>query len=168
MEISTEYNSNWNYSWFHNGIELNITSHKLYSIGKDVSGEYMVKISNNCDTIFKSINVKKKIKSVYFIENGELKECQQSIFTDEWHEKLDSHLEFIAFPNPTKQLVNVRIYRGQSDNYLVNVYDQLGKIILTKSISKEDQIDISNLSPGVYILEVTSDTTRKCEVLNIQ
>lgn len=96
-------------------------------------------------------------------------EClKDEIYNEEWYQKLESELEFIIFPNPTREIINLRIYRGHSEYYLVNIYDQMGKLVLEKKSIKEDQINISNLSLGIYIFEVVSDDTRKCVLLNLQ
>ena len=132
IEISTEYTPDWSYMWYHDGIELGISTNKLYSIGKDVSGKYSVRISNKCDTIHQDIVINKpKDKNKYKLRTVTLDECT-TLYTKEWHEKIDSPLEFIIFPNPTKEVINLRVYRGKSENYQVTIYDQLGRIILQK------------------------------------
>jgi hypothetical protein len=166
IEISTEYNPDWSYMWYHDGIELGISKNKLYSIGRDVSGKYSVRISNECDTIHQDIVISKP-KDKNKLRTVTLDECNTSLYTEEWYEKIDSKLEFIIFPNPTKEVINLRVYRGESENYQVIIYDQLGKVILKRKCKKEDQIDVSGLSTGIYIFEVTNDNIKKSELLFI-
>lgn len=170
MELSVGYNPNWLYNWHHNNVDLGITSNKLFSIGKNTHGDYKVIISNNCDTVTMSINIRKtKGKKVCYLGDVKIGECpNDGIYDDEWYQKLESELEFIIFPNPTKEFINLRIYRGKSEYYLVNIYDQMGKVVLEKKITREDQINVSTLSGGIYSFEVVGDNTRKREVLVLQ
>lgn len=172
LELSAEFRPDYTYNWYHDGDDLGITTNTLYSIGKNVSGEYKVRITNSCDTTYQSIVITKtKDNKRYNLGHLSLKYCDtklSEIYTEEWHEKLESQLEFIIFPNPTKEKINLRVYRGNSEVYEVIIYDQLGKIIIQKSCRPEDQIDISDLSPGIYIFEVLNDKTKRCEMLNIQ
>lgn len=172
LELSAEYRPDCSYNWYHNQFDLGINTNTLHSIGKDVTGEYKVRIANSCDTIYQSIAITKtKDNKKYRLGRIDLKECEtklSDIYTEEWYQKLESQLEFIIFPNPTKEIINLRVYRGNSENYQVTIYDQLGKIILQKKSKAEDQIDIPYLSPGIYIFEVLNDKTKKCDILSVQ
>ena len=69
------------------------------------------------------------------------------------------------YPNPVS---NGKLYISTSLNQAktVNIYDVLGKKILSKSMIGTE-LDISQLAPGVYILKVTENeisSTRKLVV----
>lgn len=172
LKLVCDYNPEWSYNWFHNKINLNIKSNVIYSIGKNVSGDYMVMVSNKCDTTYSEIKIKKpKDKNEYHLLISDLDECQTSfldLFDDEWHINLESPLSFIIFPNPTKSMLNFRVYRGISSTYQITIYDHLGKKVIEKTLNKEDQIDISFLSKGMYIFEAVSDNSKKCEIFIVQ
>ena len=172
LKLICEYNPKWSYTWFCNNVNLNVNSNIIYSIGRDVSGNYKVMVSNECDTTYSEIKIKKtKDKNEYYLSVSNLDECQNSLldlFDDSWYMELESPLSFIIFPNPTKTILNFRVYRGTSSNYQITIYDQLGKKVIEKTLSSEDEIDVSLLSKGIYIFEVISDNHKKCEIFNIQ
>ncbi len=62
---------------------------------------------------------------------------------------------FEVYPNPVKDIVNIS-YTQNIDK--VQVINLLGQEVITKSINtNEGQIDMSNLSKGVYLIKVTSE-----------
>lgn len=95
--------------------------------------------------------------------------AQSSLFTEEWHEKIESPLEFIVFPNPTNNnTINLRVYRGQSENYSIEISTSLGKVLYQNSCKKEDRIYLPEITDGIYIVEVTNDNVSKSEILIIK
>jgi len=64
-------------------------------------------------------------------------------------------VNFILFPNPAKERIHIS---SQETIKSSRVYDILGNII--KETSGLNSIDISNLSSGVYFIEVSTDTGR--------
>jgi subtilisin-like proprotein convertase family protein len=74
------------------------------------------------------------------------------------------------YPNPTTGIVNIDLGNANLDNKsIVKLYDIQGRIISTKEMnSSVDNINISNLSDGVYLITIengSSKTTKKI-VLN--
>lgn len=73
-----------------------------------------------------------------------------------------SFSEMNVFPNPSANIFNVEIvdaYRGLTS---INVLDELGRVVVSEKINKTEDvlksnIDLSNYSNGVYILQITSD-----------
>lgn len=65
--------------------------------------------------------------------------------------------ELNFYPNPTKGILNIDLPNstGEYTYYLVDIS---GKILRTELGFKGTQIDVSDLSPGVYLLRVDSDT----------
>jgi hypothetical protein len=72
-------------------------------------------------------------------------------------EKDRSTLEVTAFPNPTRDLVHVRV-RGASENIVFRVYDMQGRLILSEQERGESEllhtIDMGRFARGIYNLEV--------------
>jgi hypothetical protein len=168
IKIVCEYNSEWSYDWYHNNVFLNINTNVLYSIGSNVSGNYQVVITNKCDTTYQRIHIKNpKDKNTYHLKKIYIDSCRQILFDDVWYNELESDLSFIIFPNPAKNLLNFRIYRGNSPIYQIKIYDSFGKKIIQKKVIGDSQIDITNLSKGIYIFEVTSNNSKKFQILII-
>ena len=59
---------------------------------------------------------------------------------------------FKMYPNPTN---GNKVYFSVNEEFVVNVYNVLGKLILTKKVNvNNNQIDISNFSKGIYLVKV--------------
>lgn len=71
-------------------------------------------------------------------------------------ETLANHLTI--FPVPASELVTVSINNHAGESGLIEIYSKLGQLIQTKTISNRSTIvDISNLFPGIYVLNITTD-----------
>lgn len=70
--------------------------------------------------------------------------------------------DFAVYPNPTSTgFVNIKTNSGSTIN--VQVFDVLGKVVLTQSVENE-RLDVSSLNNGIYIMKLSQDrnsTTRK-------
>ncbi len=80
------------------------------------------------------------------------------IFRDETGmENLDVNNYVAIYPNPVTEMLNVK----QNGNFIRNTYeihDLLGRKIMSGQLNSENvQIDVSKLSPGIYILEINND-----------
>ncbi len=63
--------------------------------------------------------------------------------------------EFAIYPNPTNSILNIPSAFGQ--NYNFSIYNSLGqKVHYQNNLSKQSVIDVSNLSKGLYFIEVSS------------
>ena len=67
----------------------------------------------------------------------------------------DSQLENISlYPNPASTILNLK----NAENASIQVYDLLGKMILSKvNISMDEQIDVANLQTGTYFIKISKD-----------
>lgn len=72
--------------------------------------------------------------------------------------------DFIIYPNPTKNQFIVQL-SNPFDFQNVNIYDNLGKLVLT---SKESTINTSRLSSGLYIVEVETTEGKGIKKLIIE
>ena len=68
----------------------------------------------------------------------------------------NSDLEFNIFPNPT---VDYFTLNGVKLNSKINIYNQLGKLEFSTYFN--GQVDVQNLSKGIYFVEVLAGNTRK-------
>jgi uncharacterized repeat protein (TIGR01451 family) len=71
--------------------------------------------------------------------------------------------DFVFYPNPVSDLVTISV-KNSGTIVAIAVYDILGKLILiekpTTAVSIQT-LDLSSVSKGVYLLEVTSDNNLK-------
>ena len=61
----------------------------------------------------------------------------------------NENLKFIMYPNPTSE----KLYIKGLNNYDLKVYNRLGQIILKANNARA--IDVSSLSVGIYLIEVS-------------
>ena len=74
------------------------------------------------------------------------------------NQEFDSN-SFLAYPNPVKDILNLQY---SADITKVSVFNLLGQeVILKTSTSSLNQIDMSNLSKGTYLVKVTADNVVK-------
>jgi hypothetical protein len=63
----------------------------------------------------------------------------------------------VVTPNPTQGKVSIK---NMTESLEVEVLDNLGRLILSKQISKEDNsIDMSSNSKGIYLLRLKGETS---------
>ncbi len=71
-------------------------------------------------------------------------------------------IEIKAYPNPTQGIVTVKMDAIKSNTHIVNVYNTLGDLIISKTITNsrtiETQIDLSGLVQGMYFIVITDGT----------
>ncbi|PZO26679.1 MAG: hypothetical protein DCF13_13430 [Flavobacteriaceae bacterium] len=66
-----------------------------------------------------------------------------------------SRNEFVLYPNPVKNILNLSFDKEISS---VSIFNLIGQEVIVKSLnSKEGIIDVSNLASGTYLVKVTSD-----------
>ncbi len=74
--------------------------------------------------------------------------------------------EIKLYPNPASNFVNIT-FENASEEVSVLIYDQLGRIVLSKeftSVTSEKQISLEGISTGNYYVQITSEgqkTTKK-------
>ena len=67
--------------------------------------------------------------------------------------------EFVVYPNPASEKITVQLKNKNDGIAMVQIYDQLGRIIQTERFSNalsSGTIQLNNLSKGIYFIEVTS------------
>jgi len=63
-----------------------------------------------------------------------------------------NQLDISIYPNPTNDKLFIQ---GLSDATKVSIYNVLGKLVLSQTISKE--IDVNNLQSGIYIIKIADE-----------
>lgn len=67
-----------------------------------------------------------------------------------------------VFPNPVVNYLNFHFKQNEAVNYMVKLFDMSGKQVMNanlKSQNQNSQLDISQLSNGVYVLTLESKET---------
>ena len=74
------------------------------------------------------------------------------------NEDFISNNYFSIYPNPTNSIVNIK-----SDNKFneVEIYDVLGQKVLSSKISENQEIDMSLLQSGTYLLKLKNEEVIK-------
>lgn len=63
-----------------------------------------------------------------------------------------------VFPNPTSGLIHIQLLERASR--LVSVYSLDGQLMVTKEIHGSGRLDLSQLSPGLYMVQIDGTNTR--------
>ena len=62
----------------------------------------------------------------------------------------------MVYPNPTNSILNIQSKNNQTISE-VNVYDLLGKKLINRKVTVSNtELDLTNYTPGLYLLEVIS------------
>ncbi len=68
-------------------------------------------------------------------------------------QKSKSTILFNVFPNPTHGAQNVQLsYPLLSNTYSINIYNEIGKLVLTNGVFKSDLMAIDGLPKGIYFV----------------
>jgi hypothetical protein len=82
-----------------------------------------------------------------------------------------SENEVNIYPNPTKDLLNIRLCNTNHGYLKLTMFDASGKVLISKtenaSNSKEYRMDVSNLNVGLYLLKITSNEKTITKKINI-
>jgi hypothetical protein len=74
-------------------------------------------------------------------------------------DEMDLHFE--VFPNPSSGIFNLVLNHETTNNFRFEVYDLLGKRILTGvPVTKNTTIDLSEFNKGIYLLQLINETNR--------
>ncbi len=76
--------------------------------------------------------------------------------------------QFMVYPNPANNLVNIKTKAVNGDTK-IQIFDINGRSVMQRNLSvNETQIDVSQLTTGIYILKMTNDTASQTEKLIIE
>ena len=64
-------------------------------------------------------------------------------------------LEFEMYPNPANEWLNIKVKDGLNGE--LKIYDMQGKLLVIENLVGSDQISISDLSVGMYIVQIISE-----------
>jgi len=73
-------------------------------------------------------------------------------------------LKIQIFPNPATDKITIKIQ--DPEEYNIVIYNALGEILIQKNINEvANEIDVSALTKGVYIVEISNSNHKMCEKL---
>lgn len=91
--------------------------------------------------------------SVLYIDNLNFDYLLSSVF--EQNSKTKS---FKLYPNPASDVVNLDINKTYKTSRIINIYNVMGELMRTESLQEDQyQINTSQLSNGIYTLEIKSE-----------
>ncbi len=67
----------------------------------------------------------------------------------------ENQIDFKIYPNPANDQLNLIL--TENGDMTFQLYDNLGRIVLTESVNGTSQIDVSELSGGIYHFTITSN-----------
>lgn len=99
----------------------------------------------------------------WFSDGGELDKGIQPINIVAAPAALEENqtMEVILYPNPAKNYVGFNLKEGA----LVSVYSTSGKMILSRQIESNEQMDISSFSKGIYFVTIDAKSFDRIEKL---
>lgn len=80
---------------------------------------------------------------------------QETFYNDDWHQTLESELEYICYQRDNN--LCVRVYRGKSMEHTMSIYNKLGVSVYSCEFERASDVDLSSLSKGIYFLVVSND-----------
>jgi len=129
------------YAW--NDIPGNATSKTKYNLAP---GEYSWKIRGACGTNGTSWATPFSSPEFYYLGSNRINNINY---------KLN------VFPNPSRDIININIKLEKRQNIHVRISNSLGQTIINESElytnSYSKQIDLDNLSNGIYTLSISSN-----------
>lgn len=78
---------------------------------------------------------------------------------------------FYIYPNPAGSTVQISLGNGVADNAVINIYDMAGKNCMKEFVARSTRnvvLDISDLSPGMYIVEFRNSSVVRTDKLIIE
>ncbi len=79
----------------------------------------------------------------------------------EYLENQKRPLDFITYPNPGQNIINLRIFKGNSPYYLIQISNLIGQNVYAKLHEDEDVIDISKFEEGVFFISIQDNEGNK-------
>ena len=86
-------------------------------------------------------------------------DCTEVVTEDE---EIEERNEVRIYPNPASEFVWVDWKEG-SNNSTISVHDINGKLVLFEAYTFHQQIDISGLNSGIYMLSIQDDSSRNTQ-----
>ena len=81
----------------------------------------------------------------------------------------DSPVHISYYPNPSSDMVNVKIDNAKTSDFALNIYTIMGKLVKSETLkTKQGQINIADISNGIYTIEIKANGWSEKQKLIIQ
>lgn len=99
---------------------------------------------------------------IYQVQIRDLNGCLSEIsdgFTFELTQTNDvNELDWQIYPNPVKQVLNIHAPSLDQQNYQINIFNAVGKLIW--SDQNTHALDVNHLSNGLYLIQLSTQQTK--------
>ena len=75
-------------------------------------------------------------------------------------------LNYSVFPNPSKGEITINNYSNES--YNVKIFNTIGEIILTETLSEKKSFDLTKFGKGIYLIEMSNANSIKTQKVIIE
>lgn len=151
----------WNrYSWNSEASEWSISTEESYTFNQDILPENL--LSNDIySEITLSIKRHKVIEEITYNNLNSGYFSQSVYYYTELEnstsvENIDS-FDYRVFPNPANDHLTISGLKASGN---IEIYDMQGKLLLNQKVNETETIEISALSPGLYIYRIFEEQTK--------
>jgi hypothetical protein len=131
-------------------INLNMIAEKEFSVPNFGLNAVSIEVHNNICYILGNI------KNANFIKPYLMEISLDSLSSSIIEKDID---KISIYPNPATNKLNLVFEGNMSKNLIVNVYDSKGSLVKSETIL-DNEINISNLAQGLYLLTIESEGKR--------
>ena len=86
------------------------------------------------------------------------KRSLNDLITSNEHSNIKSEDQFVIFPNPASNSVNIKLNEVSGSNVGLKLYDASGRILMNeKKISSEYNFSICDFRKGLYFIQIITD-----------
>ncbi len=91
----------------------------------------------------------------------------QGLYTLVNIEKQINNTEIKVYPNPTSDYINIDINGANSSDYKIQLFDNLGKLLINKSYENSKQVSLQKYAKSTYYLKVLNTKENKFDSYKI-
>jgi hypothetical protein len=116
--------------------------------------------------------------TIYFVTGAYIQHSESILYIDNlsfngfelsMHEIHSENMVFNLYPNPSSDMINLNINSKSADNLILNIYNSIGTLVKKKKLEQNQrQINIGDLSNGIYVVEINSKELTGRQKLLIQ
>ncbi len=85
--------------------------------------------------------------------------CYEYISTNISDNVINSDENFDIYPNPASDILNIMPLKADS-NYNLSIYNNIGEMVISENFSGQSNIDISNISSGIYFVMINVENQK--------
>ena len=75
--------------------------------------------------------------------------------------KSDHSTDLKIYPNPVQSVLNIDFKSESVSTRTINICDINGKLVITKSVSGNTQIDVKQLTAGIYVIKINDENGKE-------